>query len=76
MVRKDTPKLKVGNLVLLKNHEKSYHWDAKYMSNFRACKVINNRLYDQQGPFEHTNQASVFSTEHILNLLPNDKAFG
>ena len=45
---KELPKLEVGDLVLLKNHKKNTPWDAKYISTFCICKIINYHALDFQ----------------------------
>ena len=75
-------KFKVGDLVLLTNHKKHTPWDAKYMSNFHICKVINDRPYDLQNPSGHVCHNFVediqllIPAEYIVTLLPDAKVFG
>ena len=77
---KDPSKLKVGDLILLKNHKKET-WDTKYMPNFYVCKMINDKAYDLQDKTCHVRLASVadihllMPAEYIISMLPDIKAF-
>ena len=79
MKKKDLPKFKVRDLVLLKNHKQN--WDVKYRPNFQICIVINDRAYKLQDPSGHVTCATVadiqslMTAEYIVNKVPDIKAF-
>ena len=52
-VIKEIPKCEFGDLVLLRNHKKHIPWNAKHVSNFSICRVINDRVYALQDPSGH-----------------------
>ena len=53
------PNFKVSGLVLLRNHKNHTPWDARYMSSYHICKVINDRAYDLQDFSGHDKLAPV-----------------
>ena len=63
---KDIPEFKVGDLALLKNHKKSHPLDAKYISNFRICKDINDRVYDLHDTPGNRHEAYVVDIQLLL----------
>ena len=75
---KEILKVKAGNLVLLKYHMK-WAWNVKYMSDFRICKVINDRVYDLQDLSGHVHDAAVADIplmSKMHSFLPDVRAFG
>ena len=41
-VTREITKVKGGNLLLWRSHKKQTPWDAKYISHFQICRVIND----------------------------------
>ena len=80
MTRKIT-NFKVGDFWLLMSHNKQSQWNAKYVSNFQICKIINDWAYYLQDPSGHICCALVLGiqlylpAEFIASLLPDEKAF-
>ena len=65
---RDLLKFKVGNLVLLENCNKE-NWDAKHMTNFCICKIINDKAYYLQNPCGHIRHAAVAAIQLLRFFL-------
>ena len=64
---------------MLRNHKKYTQWDARYMSNIRIWKVINDRAYNLQNHDHYVHQTCIVDihllvlAEYIVSLLPDAK---
>ena len=75
---KNKLEFKVGDLVLLKNHNKSHPWEEMCIPEVHLCKIINDHafdLWDAIGQINHTSIANIYlllQAEYIGSLLHDD----
>ena len=78
----DKAEIKVGDMVLLKNHVPTNAFHAKYKSSFRICKCISDKAFDVQDSAGKVRCLSIHHlqllhlAEHVLIQLPDMASFG
>ena len=76
------PQFQVGDMVLIKNHNRDSPFNTKYIPSYRIVKLINEHAADVQytmGKIKRVNLNDVhlmFPSEYILSHLPDNKTFG
>ena len=74
--------LKIGDMVLLRNHTPKDTFDSKYKSSFWICKKIYNEAFEVQDNLGRFKQVLIWHlkllhpTGHMLTDLPDIKYFG
>ena len=78
----DIPNYKIGHLAMMRNFDKKYNWDVKYIPNFRVVHLIGSRQWEVFNPTGRIRKVNVcdvhniFPSDHIESTIPDEQVFG
>ena len=60
------PNYKIGDLVMIRNFDKKFNWDAKYIPNFRIVQLIGSRQLEVSNPTGRLRKVNICDVHKIL----------
>ena len=75
------PQYKIGDLVMIKNHDKKLNWDAKYIPNFRVIRLVATQQLEVSDPTGRLGKLNtcyvhkVLSTEFIVSCISDEQIY-